>query len=985
VASPQQEALVDLSTTTEGMAEESELVEMAEWVSKVQQQAAELGKDLPPNVEPYLRRAAELLGEAKDAYRLNEEASVGVQTPEERTVLARCSLQCAFRACELRCQQLPGRSGGKGNAAAKGAHQLMMFSEALRGMILKLDSAANWVPPPVIDSSSETPSSDEYKSKLDEKKRNQKKLAADRALYHMVDEDLFLASTPASSSQQQQQQRREDGPVAARGYTSTFDQFATFCGMALCRDPCKDNAANCCSSGGGTGGEDESRRRLDNVILPEGAKVAKEAASVDELPKGARGLLESTAKALLEAAETAARERRSRGKPQRKNNNNSNKSQKATAARQFQRAALHLEMLRLLGGRQLSPALETSRRYARWRARHLSHLRENVILEHGPEDPRTFEDVYEPSTSSSGKKQVLGRGGYGVVFACTRKVDRVKLACKQLDLSRLSAAGLAQLHEEVNAMRALDHPHICRLLEVFYSERRRCYLVMELCRGGELFTVLDKRCAAAGRPVRVFTERRTAELTRQMLGALRYMHAQGVAHRDVKMENWLFDVNDPDSSAHLKLVDFGLAKVFGGATTSQRDLRLPPSSSSGKPNFQPQKSFDEEEDGLLGGGDDEARTTEYFHERVGSAYYVAPEVLKGEYDRRCDLWSLGVIVYMLLCGAPPFWGSSDREILRRVRDHRLAFPDELWKGTSKMAIEFIRGLLERDVDRRFSADLALRHDFLKVEDSYFPLTAATLADVAESFRYTAERAGIMPAARSDQMDIDSDMTQPPTATSLESSSRRSSTSSLGETSSSETLADAFRRFSKLNALEKVTVELAASLMEPQRLVALRDDFLAADANADGTLSLAELRDYLAKETQHLQNSSEAKDSGISALSSEASLLANLQPGEVEELFAAADIDKTRSISYREFVAAALSRRVDIDDQALHAAFSAIDSEGLGYITKESCVATIGASRGLADEAAIDEALREADSDGDGKIDVNEFLDFLKHVSCVLYL
>jgi len=642
-------------------------------------------------------------------------------------------------------------------------------------------------------------------------------------------------------------------------------------------------------------------------------------------------------------------------------------------------------MLRLLGGRPLSPALETSRRYARWRARHLSHLRENVILEHGPEDPRTFEEVYDTSgLTSSGKKQVLGRGGYGVVFACTRRVDGVKLACKQLDLSRLSAAGLAQLHEEVNAMRALDHPHICRLLEVFYSERRRCYLVMELCRGGELFEVLDKRCAAAKRPVRVFTERRVAELTRQMLGALRYMHAQGVAHRDVKMENWLFDVDDPDHSAHLKLVDFGLAKVFGKAQTqrrlsvsakrkSKRNLLLKKFSETGPlddDENDDDASLDDddaEDGGATGAEPSSSAGGAYFHDRVGSAYYVAPEVLKGEYDKRCDLWSLGIIVYMLLCGAPPFWGSCDREILRRVRDHTLAFPDELWRGVSSTAISFIRGLLERDVEKRFTADQALRHPFLQnvsyYEESYFPLTASALADVAERFRYfTGEHSASfgLPFARSDQMDVDHDSA----TLSVPASSRRSSDSS---TSEAESLADALRRFSKLNALEKVVVELAASLMAPEKLVSLRDDFLAADANADGTLSLAELRDYIAKETP------------MSALESEATgILDNLKPGELEELFSAADVDKTRSISYREFVAAALSRRVDLDDQALHAAFSAIDSEGLGYITKESCIATIGASSGLAGEQALTEALADADADKDGKIDINEFLDFLKN-------
>ena len=104
----------------------------------------------------------------------------------------------------------------------------------------------------------------------------------------------------------------------------------------------------------------------------------------------------------------------------------------------------------------------------------------------------------------------------------------------------------------------------------------------------------------------------------------------GVCHRDLKLENWLFDSPDPDT-ATLRLVDFGLARVFG-------PLRPDLSKTRSKTNFD---------------------------ERVGSAYYCAPEVLEGIYDRRCDLWSLGVIAYMLFSGTPPFWGRSDKEILKR--------------------------------------------------------------------------------------------------------------------------------------------------------------------------------------------------------------------------------------------------------------------------------------------------------------------------------
>ena len=147
--------------------------------------------------------------------------------------------------------------------------------------------------------------------------------------------------------------------------------------------------------------------QLDGHFLARGAEHCKLAAEASLTP-GARQLLENTATELLAAAEEAA-SRRDRG----------------AAARQFQRAALHLEIVRLLGGKPLAPALEASRRYARWRARRLSHLLENCVLEHSPEDPRTFDAAY----SLTG--EILGRGGYGVVLGCTRRADQEAFACKR--------------------------------------------------------------------------------------------------------------------------------------------------------------------------------------------------------------------------------------------------------------------------------------------------------------------------------------------------------------------------------------------------------------------------------------------------------------------------------------------------------------------------------------------------------------------------
>mmetsp|Transcript_19448 Transcript_19448/g.60893 ORF Transcript_19448/g.60893 Transcript_19448/m.60893 type:complete len:185 (-) Transcript_19448:63-617(-) len=183
---------------------------------------------------------------------------------------------------------------------------------------------------------------------------------------------------------------------------------------------------------------------------------------------------------------------------------------------------------------------------------------------------------------------------------------------------------------------------------------------------------------------------------------------------------------------------------------------------------------------------------------------------------------------MLLCGAPPFWGASDAEILRRVRNAPLAFPEGLFRGVSDDAKALVAGLLDRDVDRRLTADAALAAPWIASADTY-ARTAADAYDRAGSA--VAEWFGAGPAPEDD-------------------------------------LGDALRRFARLNAFSKLVVEVAAAQLPPDRLVALRDDFLAADRDGDGALSLGELR---------------------------AALGGSAAADDVEELFDAVDVDASHPV------------------------------------------------------------------------------------------
>ena len=268
---------------------------------------------------------------------------------------------------------------------------------------------------------------------------------------------------------------------------------------------------------------------------------------------------------------------------------------------------------------------------------------------------KPIEEVYDGVQTGP----VLGSGISGVVRLVTHKATGVKYAVKCLDLGLVDTeAGLMQLREEIFIMCQLDHPNIVRLEEV-YESHSEIYLVQELCLGGELFDRLDEQ------PDYHYTEAECARLIKQMLCAVRYLHSKGIIHRDLKLENFLFSSSAQDSE--LKMIDFGLSKHF--------------------------------------------RYGEIHQEAVGTPYTVAPEVIRGRYDERCDIWAIGVIAFLLLSGDPPFGGCGGSESLMTVRANILngSFefePAEIWDLVSPTAKEFINTLLVTNPKLRPTATVA---------------------------------------------------------------------------------------------------------------------------------------------------------------------------------------------------------------------------------------------------------------------------------------
>ena len=182
------------------------------------------------------------------------------------------------------------------------------------------------------------------------------------------------------------------------------------------------------------------------------------------------------------------------------------------------------------------------------------------------------------------------------------------------------------LEEELAILTEVDHPNIIKFHES-YIDYRYVHIVMELSEGGELFEKIVE--------MHKFSESQAADLMRKILSAVKHLHEHGICHRDLKPENFIF--SDHSADAEIKLIDFGLSKRFGPNAMGSHDAMLGCASMEDK-----------------------------MHTIVGTPYYVAPEVLQGSYDFSCDVWSLGIILFIILCGYPPFEGDNNKEIFKRV-------------------------------------------------------------------------------------------------------------------------------------------------------------------------------------------------------------------------------------------------------------------------------------------------------------------------------
>lgn len=249
----------------------------------------------------------------------------------------------------------------------------------------------------------------------------------------------------------------------------------------------------------------------------------------------------------------------------------------------------------------------------------------------------------------------LGKGAFGTVRKAVHKVTGQARAVKIL---KKSDHDEDKLYLEVDILCKLNHPNIMQIYE-YYDDDKNFYIVSELCSGGELIEKITKLGA--------FSEKDAAFVMKQILGALYYIHSNNVVHRDIKPENIVLD----DKSDHpvIKLIDWGGARYF---------------------------SKDKKMTNIL-----------------GTAYYMAPEVLNGIYDEKCDIWSCGVVLYILLCGYPPFPGKTNDEVYKAVKIGKYEMPSKDWDRISKDAKDLVSNMLKFNSKDRFSAKDCFDHSWFK--------------------------------------------------------------------------------------------------------------------------------------------------------------------------------------------------------------------------------------------------------------------------------
>ena len=258
------------------------------------------------------------------------------------------------------------------------------------------------------------------------------------------------------------------------------------------------------------------------------------------------------------------------------------------------------------------------------------------------------------------KIKLLGQGSFGTVYLVKNKKLNNYFAMEIIEKSSNDEEKEDEIKNEINILRKLDHPNILKIND-FFSTKKEYFLITEFCPEGELFYEIKNFAP--------FDEALAGWYMKQILSAVNYCHKSKIIHRDLKPENILIYQRNKKGFNSIKIIDFGTAILF-----NKKDKNL-----------------------------------------AGSIYYLAPEIISKnrKYTEKCDIWSCGIIMYILLTGKPPFNGDSDEEILKKILQNHLDLEKYPWSVISLKAKDLIKKLLETDTKKRITAEEALNHEWFK--------------------------------------------------------------------------------------------------------------------------------------------------------------------------------------------------------------------------------------------------------------------------------
>jgi len=492
---------------------------------------------------------------------------------------------------------------------------------------------------------------------------------------------------------------------------------------------------------------------------------------------------------------------------------------------------------------------------------------------------------------------VLGEGATGSVRVVRRRKSDgslgKKFALKHMDKESIEPKMLQSVRTEVNIMRQIDHPNIVHLYEIFEDEKH-LYMILDLCDGGDLFDRIHQK--------KRFSEAEASRLVSQMLAAIMYCHSKGIAHRDLKLENFVFkDRNGPGKNT-LVLIDFGL---------SQRYFK--------------KRSVLHNDDESKNEQNKELKQQTSMSRIVGSAYYIAPEVVKGEYTNACDLWSIGVLTFMLVTGSPPFRGDGIMDVVGKIENSNGVRFEPF--RVSKLCKEFVRGLLQIDPKMRWSAEQALHHDWIKLSSR-----KKTNDDVVESSSVQIDENDMKKKKKKKRSFFDVVL------------------NSDDETDMATRVATRVQRFCKFKRLKRLALLLNLTNLDADEKDHLGEIFRRMDTNMTGRLFAYELERGF-------------KEAGV-------------EFENFHDIFMGLDQDSSGRIQYSQFLAAT-SNSCHLTESEMKLMFHNVldrDRDGDGKISYNDLRAVLGSNF---DSTAAKKLIDECDLTGDKHVSMDEFLAAMK--------